>query len=299
MSFGKAVLVGLLFVFLLPGLVSGLGVEYYGIESKVLEDNSIENTIILIFNESVADFSYTYSGDISRFTFESNHESSLCGVSRSDRSVIECKITPDDEEKSQFTFEFWNEDKVEVSDGGYEFRVNYPMDYSVKRFSNSVYLPQTASLNELDGSFSPKYGKTITDGKRIIILWEKDDVITGDDLYFSISYQKPLSFASVYNIAAMVVLAVIIIVSLGVFYMKSTKKASIKVIMPILKGDEKRVVDILMQKGGSVNQRVIVRETDFSKAKVSRIMKNLKERGVVEIEHMGRTNKIKLLLKNK
>ncbi|MBN2042607.1 MAG: hypothetical protein JW754_02270 [Candidatus Aenigmarchaeota archaeon] len=299
MSVVRVVVFAAVLALLLPGMVSGLELEYYGIESRVLEDNNIENTVILIFNESVTDFVYTYGSEITRLTFESNHKSVLCGISQSDRSAIECKITPDEEKKSQFTFEFGSENEVEVGDNGYEFNVNYPMDYFVRRFSNSVYLPQTASLNDLEGSFSPKYGKTITDGKRIIILWEKENVISGDDLHFSISYQKPLSFASVYNIAAMVVLAVIIIVSLGVFYMKSTRKASVRVIMPILKGDEKRVVDILMDKNGAVNQKVVVRETDFSKAKVSRIMKNLKERGVVEIEHLGRTNRVKLLLKNK
>ena len=41
-------------------------------------------------------------------------------------------------------------------------------------------------------------------------------------------------------------------------------------------------------------QKVLVRETDFSKAKVSRLVKSLSERGVLEVEPMGRTNKIKL-----
>ena len=41
-----------------------------------------------------------------------------------------------------------------------------------------------------------------------------------------------------------------------------------------------------------------MRETDFSKAKVSRLVKNLKERGVVDIEPVsGRENRIILKIK--
>ncbi len=67
--------------------------------------------------------------------------------------------------------------------------------------------------------------------------------------------------------------------------------------MPLLKGDEKVLVDILNKHNGSVNQRVIVRESDFSKAKVSRLVAGLKERGIVDVEILGRTNKVTLKLK--
>jgi DNA-binding Lrp family transcriptional regulator len=61
----------------------------------------------------------------------------------------------------------------------------------------------------------------------------------------------------------------------------------------VLNKDEKRIVDILSRHGGKSGQKVLVRESDFSKAKVSRLVKNLKERGVVDIEPIsGRENRI-------
>jgi uncharacterized membrane protein len=65
----------------------------------------------------------------------------------------------------------------------------------------------------------------------------------------------------------------------------------------MLTGDERRVIDIVAGNGGTVIQRVIVRETDFSKAKVSRIVNGLKNRRVLDIEPRGRTNKIILRIK--
>ncbi len=274
--------------------------EFYGIESRLREDGSMENTVTLLFDRNVSVLNYTYDGETSGFRFEPEYHSAECLVRKNDPLKVDCTTEPPDDQMGQVMFYFKSKGKVEQTDGGYEMSVNYPFDFSANRFSNSIYLPETASLvSPMEESYSPKYGKIITDGKHIIVIWEREDVPEGDDLYFSVDYRKPANIISFYGLAIMVVLAVIIIVSLGAFYLKSTRKASVKVIMPVLKGDEKRVVDILMEKGGSAKQRAIVRETDFSKPKVSRIMKSLKERGVIGIEHVGRTNRIKLLLKNK
>jgi len=66
----------------------------------------------------------------------------------------------------------------------------------------------------------------------------------------------------------------------------------------LLNKDEKRMVDIIARQGGDARQRVLVKESDFSKAKVSRLVKNLKERGVVDTEPIsGRENKVILKIK--
>ena len=59
--------------------------------------------------------------------------------------------------------------------------------------------------------------------------------------------------------------------------------------------DEKKVVDVLKAHNGSVGQKIIVRETGFSKAKVSRLVNSLKERNVIIVEPIsGRENRIVL-----
>ena len=62
--------------------------------------------------------------------------------------------------------------------------------------------------------------------------------------------------------------------------------------MKILKNDERKVIDIIKERGGMCKQRVIVRETDFSKAKVSRLVKDLEERGLLRTEKAGRSKKV-------
>ncbi|MBI4896125.1 MAG: hypothetical protein HY832_01095 [Candidatus Aenigmarchaeota archaeon] len=59
--------------------------------------------------------------------------------------------------------------------------------------------------------------------------------------------------------------------------------------MPILTEHERKVLEIVIR-DKKVDQRKVVKETDFSKAKVSRIVQDLLLRGVLEKVRKGRTN---------
>ena len=52
-------------------------------------------------------------------------------------------------------------------------------------------------------------------------------------------------------------------------------------------------------KNKTIDQREIVKTTDFSKAKVSRVLRSLESRGIVEVTPKGRTKKVKLSLGGK
>jgi len=63
---------------------------------------------------------------------------------------------------------------------------------------------------------------------------------------------------------------------------------------PIRADVENEFFTVIGFKKEKVDQRKIVSESGFSKAKVSRIIQNLVGRGVVESERIGRKNIIKL-----
>lgn len=288
----------ILIAFLSAETVSATGLEYYGVESVIRDDNMVSSKVTLITNDSVSDLELSFGSEIRGLETLSEHDRAECSVGQSGEKVI-CRVNPEDVgEETQISFRFEIPGVIEQAGDEREFRLNYPIGYPVGRFFHSVYLPESASLKSSSNeSFSPKYGSTVSDGKHIIIVWERQDVMEGDDLFFSISYQLPVMASYFYNIVIMIILASVILVSLGFFYLKTTRKASVKVIMPVLKGDEKRIVDILMENKGSAKQKLLVRETDFSKAKVSRLVSGLRERDILDVEHTGRTNRITLKLK--
>lgn len=279
--------------------VQALNLDYYGIESRIHNDGSVSNVITLTLNSSVPDLDYKLRYRIFNAQVESEHAPAECETRVTDTSLVSCTFTDfENYDRIKLKIQFNTKDTVKKVDENYEFAQFIPIESEVSRFFNIVYLPETSTLltdipNE---SFSPGNGKTLSDGQHIMIYWDREDLKKGEDLYFSVTYKVPVG--GVYDIGIMAVIALLIIFSLGIVYMKTTRKhESMKVIMPLLKGDEKVVVDILNKHNGSVNQRVIVRESDFSKAKVSRLVADLKERGIVDVEVLGRTNKVSLKLK--
>ncbi len=276
--------------------------DYYGIESWIQEDTTILNVVTLTFNSSVESMEYKFKARISNVTVESKYAPADCETRAGEMSSVSCDfINYKNYDGAKIEISFLSDEITQKAEEVYEFNRFVPIETGTNRFFNIVYLPPTATLvtDAPNESFTPRNGKTLSDGKHIMVYWDKESVENGEDMYYAVTYRLPPSnMGSIWDIGITVVIAVILIASLGVFYVRTTRKQdSIKVLMPLMKGDEKVVIEILLKHEGSANQKVIVRESDFSKAKVSRIITGLKERGIVEVQSLGRTNKITLKIK--
>jgi uncharacterized membrane protein len=281
---------------------NALNVNYYGVESRIQEDTTILNVITLTFNTSIEKFDYNVKYPIYNVSFESDFAPVDCETNASLTTTISCRFLNYQAYRStNLKISFGVAGEVKKSGDNYEFSSLITMDNNADRFFDIIYLPPTATLATVtpNESFSPRSGKTLSDGRHIMVYWDKEKLNAGDDLFFSVDYRLPSdNIGNVYNVALMVITAFIVIVSLGIYYVRTTRRQdSVKVLMPLMKGDEKVIIDILSSHDGSVNQKILVRESDFSKAKVSRIVSGLKERGIVGVESMGRTNKVTLKIK--
>ncbi|AKB25878.1 hypothetical protein MSMTP_2409 [Methanosarcina sp. MTP4] len=66
------------------------------------------------------------------------------------------------------------------------------------------------------------------------------------------------------------------------------------VLLRALEGDERKAVELIVQRGGRILQNELVNSLDFSKAKVSRVLMNLERRGIIDKKKYGLTNCISL-----
>lgn len=282
--------------------VNALNLDYYGAESRIQEDMTILNVVTLTFDSSIDKFDYNLKYAVSNVKVESEFAPVECGTKVTGTTTISCKFLNYQNYKSaNLKISYESDGQVKKLDNDYEFSSLISMDNDAGRFFSIIYLPPTATLatDTSNESFSPRSGKTLSDGRHIMVYWDKENLKSGDDLFFSVNYRLPSdNIGNVYNVGLMVVTAFIIIVSLGIYYVRTTRRQdSFKVLMPLMRGDEKIIIDMLSKHGGTANQKVLVRESDFSKAKVSRIIAGLKERGIVGVESMGRMNKITLKIK--
>jgi uncharacterized membrane protein len=62
----------------------------------------------------------------------------------------------------------------------------------------------------------------------------------------------------------------------------------------VLGEDERKIYDMLLSSNGEILQDDIARHTDFSRAKISKLVRNLEEKGIIKKEPYRKTNRLLL-----
>ena len=289
-------------VMVLSGNAMAIGLEYYGVEVTINDDASANNIIVLKFDAPINHLDYSLDFDIYDFDYEGDFGFSECTVEKNNGgSTISCDFIGITPEKNKLTMRFNTRNTIKRIGDNHRFIVNYGISLPIQRTFVLIRMPQNNILaGDANESYYPLSGDTLTDGRRIMIFWEEEDLETGEDLQFSILFTRPAMNTEFFDY--MIYIIAILGIAAAAFAIAYLKKrgSKVAVVKSVLNKDEKKIIDILNDNGGKAGQKVLVRETDFSKAKVSRIVRNLKERGVVDTEPIsGRENRVMLKLGEK
>ena len=179
------------------------------------------------------------------------------------------------------------------------FRYTDKLPYLADKQAVSLTLPVGYIIpreKDKDENFytSPKPHDVYSDGQRIILYWEQK----GQELPISVISRKviglPLVWIGATAVSALIAAALVVwFVLLGAKSSKPKPAKKKKVVVPALMDNEQKIVEFLKQ-NGEVWQKQIQAATGFSKAKVSRVIRNLEQRGVITKTIYGNTNKISL-----
>jgi uncharacterized membrane protein len=149
----------------------------------------------------------------------------------------------------------------------------------------------------------PDPDSMVTDGRRVILGW--NDFSEGE-IIVDYNFVKESNYIWLY-------LLVILIVAFLVFYLyktkkfkkqvgvlkeksKSIKKKRKKDITRNLFGEEKKIIEYLLNKKGHESwTKELVRELEISKVRLSRRLRNLEQKELIEKIPYGNENRIKLL----
>lgn len=153
-----------------------------------------------------------------------------------------------------------------------------------------IVLPEGRGLvqEEATTPFFPPTATVGSTGRRISLEWDETGLELGKTYLFTATYEKVISDLT------SLVLALSALGLAGFASAWYRKRSQVKTVLSVLKPDEKKVMDIIMDEKNGCNQKKVVRDTDFSKAKVSRIIADLENRGLIEKERKGRANIIKM-----
>ncbi len=203
--------------------------------------------------------------------------------------VIHKNIEPEQNEKINMKFEYTKIRKIEnIYIFGYSIETP-----EVNNFEVLIKLPVGAVISDTTETESifPKPDVIGSDGQRIILRWEKEN--TEDEefrifILFEPIHEETLTSFGFYPIFIIILSATII---LGIYLFFQKRESKIKTIG--LDKNEKKVYNFIKSKK-EIKQKSIQKELDFSKPRLSKLLRSLEEKKLIEKKPSGRTNIIKI-----
>ncbi|MBI2084017.1 MAG: winged helix-turn-helix transcriptional regulator [Candidatus Aenigmarchaeota archaeon] len=267
-------------------------IQFYGVESDLGSDGKAAIKLTITFDHPVKSFQLTVLGKVNNLKPSSNAGPVGCVLVTGEASIINCQMNLT-EEKRTLELLFETNDLVKAVDGKNLFNLDLSLSEDINQASALVKIPEGYALatTDLILSVSPPATNIISDGRRIIATWSMENITSAQSFKFQVLYEPVEKFP-----VALVSTGIIgfLAVSGLAFYFFRRMRRPEEVILSVLDDFEKQVLQVITNAGGETHQKKVVHETNLSKAKVSRVIKRLQDRGLVHVVRLGRTNKLKL-----
>lgn len=286
----KKIIITLLIGFILFSIPGFSELYQYEVTAEIFKNNTVFYKLNLIFvDHPDQNFSFTIGNPLD-IKIESLASCKII------KKVLETDIICNmkSAERTDIEVTYILDENIKKRDSYFLFTDSFKLTENTKTLSILVKLPEATALREpIESSYNPPDALKGSDGRRLIINWLKNDLKAGERFDVSIAFEKIGEvIPSEFPIQYIIVIIIISAAAFGLFYQIYLRDKGVKLILPVLKKDEKIIFNSLMKHGSGVNQKVIVRDSGYSKAKVSKVLNSLKERGLIKLERIGRSNKV-------
>ena len=220
-------------------------------------------------------------------------ENATCIISSGIQKTIQCKL-----ENDRVKIDYSSKEMVKTINEINVFSYDMPIMWTTKYVFVKLELPLGYALTDkVLVPVSPPNTEVGTDGRKIFLRWEFFNKEPEDIIPLRVYYEKTGDSGASKFYGIIIAISVSAVIVFAIFYLRIIKRKP-ELVLSVLNEAERAVVEILQnQPEEEVDQRKIVTLSGFSKAKVSRIIRSLEERGVVETIRLGRKNKV--ILKKK
>ena len=182
-----------------------------------------------------------------------------------------------------FTIEFDTSGYISpVKEGKWVFSPIFQFSVPVESFSIEITVPSDMAV------VSPIYPTPTSFysyRETLVVKWKKDTLEEGEEFLVLLGY-KPVTSDSVERLNIYYMFAAAFLAFVTGLYLGRREKPRPEYVV----ADEKIVLDAIRKAGGKVIQSELVKNSGFSKAKVSKILSELEGRKVVRKEKYKRTN---------
>jgi LPXTG-motif cell wall-anchored protein len=288
-------------IFFISGTVFAQEQQYalnsYSIDADVNRQGETSVKLVMVFTEPIDTFEMTLPFSIRNFNASSSAGKVVCNNQVATISIISCKIAQLEGRKT-FEITFQSNDLVKSASTKNVFVSDFSIRIPAKDVFVAVRLPEGMVLQQevIGGPTIPPAESVSTDGRRLTVIWRFTNIEALHPLSFQIAYEASIDasqfITNPLSLRWIALAGILVAGGLGFLYFRRRKKTQ-EVIFSVLDDYEKRVIDSIEKAGGTVNQKRVVVDTNLSKAKVSRVIQKLAERGLLEVERRGRTNIVK------
>ena len=268
----------------------------------VIDDFGVAKTSVFLDYESLTtdEIYYFVFAQIDSFDAHDDYGMLLCNTDRySYGTQITCK--PNVAETVNYTvyLEFNMVGLHSIYGDGFFFSYDYGVKIPTEDFSISFVLPTGTAIVKKDSGMDPYFPEgavigSTDDGRHITVTWDSGIPKLGRDYSYRVFYERVTEIYSNRWFYPVVAFLCILLVVLSFMLFRFRKARKIKTVLSVLHESERKVIEILMANEGRSDQRDLVKETGFSKAKMSRLMLDLERRGLITKTRRGRTNIIEL-----
>lgn len=272
-----SILVSLIFVF---SFAFSLEISEYVVTFKIEKDLSVNEEIKVSFKEPLnkTELNYIILGEFTELKIFSGGKEIDFSVSQQDDIY---NINFSIPKGSREVFIKFKPTTLITSYGNIkEFFTTLKPPTKAEKAEIIVWLPQGYSIYN---TISPRDGQKLTDGQKIYIRWS---IETNRETPILVKFYRDYPGNEFFIV--LIIALILAILAITVFFKKKTR-------IHFFKGfneSEGKVISILMERK-VIYQNRIEKELKFSRAKMTRIMKKLQEKGLVEREKSGRTNRIR------
>lgn len=294
----KYIIMRILLLALLLAAVSSAAINDWDTTVSLRDDGTALWTVKISYTEPVQKSDYFIVSSVNDVRATADGKEAQCATETLPVGTsIACKTYG-----QNFTYSFMASDMLSRFGGFSRFAYRFGVPITTGTYAVKLELPIGASLaqkEDLQGtgrrSYEPAWKEAFrtsasgSDGRVIYILWTLENPTLGETFDAAAIYD---TFDYTSQVAAFLIILAIIALFIGVMY--TFRKKDYRHILPVLTDAERRVVEIVIKEQKPVDQRKIIKDLDYSKPKVSRIVHDLEQRGLVSVQRKGRSNVISM-----
>lgn len=267
-------------LFILPS-AHALEISEYNISFDILANGYVNERVSMVFAGKLSGntLNYVVLGDISDLRISSDGENIDYVLEKSGNEYNVKFVVTEGTERLQITF--IPKDLVFAKDNIYSFFASL-QPLGSEGVNIIAFLPKGFAIYR-DVVYPVGY-ETLTDGERIYLKWGFSNP---EDIMISFKFYNTHSD---YSLAILIVMALAVIVIAGYLITHYRKKVKREFLRGFTE-DERKVLKALSERKVCM-QKKLEKEFGFSRAKMTRVVKKLEGKGLVEKERIGRTNRL-------